>query len=200
MLTIPVAPDTKGLIFDIDGTLVDTMSVHYKASQLACNEYGFDFPLDFFKAYAGVPTLTVFELLMKHLGLPFNGREIGLKKEKLYLELINEVKPLQPVFDIVLQYEGKLPMALGTGATREIAEMTLKAAGILDKFEHIVTFEDVENPKPFPDTFLRCASLIGVEPQYCQVFEDGDAGIKAAIDGGMKATDIRHYVDVTIQI
>ncbi|WP_028978489.1 HAD family hydrolase [Sporocytophaga myxococcoides] len=200
MIEIPISPNTKGLIFDIDGTLVDTMSLHYKASQIACNEYGFDFPLDFFKAYAGVPTLTVFELLIKHLGLNFNGREIGLKKENLYLELVHEVKPLQPVYDIVLKYEGKLPIALGTGATREIAEMTLKAAGILDKFEHIVTCDDVTNPKPAPDTFLQCASLIGIQPKYCQVFEDGDAGIKAAIDGGMMATDIRQYVDVNIQL
>ena len=194
MSKIEVYPQTKGLIFDVDGTLLDTMPVHYKASQIVCNERGFDFPKDFFYESAGIPTIRVFEMLMKKLNLPFDGRELGLLKDEKYLELVDEIKPLKEVFEIVLAYRDKLPMALGTGATREVAQRNLAAAGVADMFEFVVTADDVVNPKPFPDTFLLCAEKMGIDPKYCQVFEDADPGIMAAKTAGMMFTDIREYV------
>lgn len=199
-MAIPVYPATRGLIFDIDGTLVDTMPIHYKASQLVCNSYGFDFPLDFFYKHAGTPTLKVFQMLMAEKGLNLDGITLGLEKEKKYLELLDKdkVKPLPAVYDVVLAYKGKLPMALGTGATHEIAFRTLEAAGLKDQFSIIITADDVKNGKPAPDTFLLCAERMGIAPQFCQVFEDGDAGIEAAKAGGMMVTDIRKYINAPI--
>jgi HAD superfamily hydrolase (TIGR01509 family) len=194
MAEIPVYPTAKALIFDIDGTLVDTMPVHYKASQLICNTHGFDFPLAFFNKHAGIPTEETFELLMKELKLSHDGRALGRMKDLKYIDLMNEVKPLKEVYDIVLKYRGKLPMALGTGATKPVAFKTLEAAGLKGMFDIIITPEDVERPKPAPDTFLLCAERMGIEPQFCQVFEDGDPGIKAAKDGGMMVIDIRKYI------
>jgi beta-phosphoglucomutase-like phosphatase (HAD superfamily) len=194
MAEIPVYSTAKALIFDIDGTLVDTMPVHYKASQMICNELGFDFPIDFFNASAGIPTEEVFEMLIKKLNLSHDGRALGRKKDLKYIDLMNEVKPLKEVYDIVLKYRGKLPMALGTGATKPVAFKTLEAAGLKGMFDIIITPEDVAKPKPAPDTFLLCAERMGIEPQFCQVFEDGDPGIKAAKDGGMMVVDIRKYI------
>jgi beta-phosphoglucomutase-like phosphatase (HAD superfamily) len=196
MAEIPIYPTTRALIFDIDGTLVDTMPVHYKASQLVCNAHGFDFPLDFFNESAGIPTEEVFEMLMKKLKLNFDGRALGKLKDIKYIELMNEVKPLRAVYDIALKFHGVLPMALGTGATKPVAFKTLEAAGLKGMFDIIITPEDVQKPKPAPDTFLLCAKRMGIEPQYCQVFEDGNPGIKAAIDGGMMVVDIRKYINI----
>ena len=189
-----IFPQTKALIFDIDGTLVDTMPVHYKACQIICNQYGFDFPLDFFYAYAGVPTIKCFEILVEQLKLNLNGAELGRMKEEKYVELIHEVKPMKVVYDIALQYKDKLPMGLGTGSTRDIAAKTLASAGIIGMFDIIITADDVKYHKPAPDTFLLCAERMGIEPEYCQVFEDADPGIKAAKGAGMMVTDVRDYI------
>ena len=198
-MTIPVYPESRALIFDIDGTLVDSMPIHYKASKLVCNAYGFDFPLDFFYKHAGTPTLKVFQMLIAEKGLNLDSEELGREKEEKYLELLKEVKPLQAVYNVALEYKDKLPIALGTGATREIAYRTLEAAGLSNQFAIIVTADDVTNGKPAPDTFLLCAKKMGIAPHYCQVFEDGDAGITAALAGGMMVTDIRKYVSATAQ-
>jgi HAD superfamily hydrolase (TIGR01509 family) len=198
MSVIPVFPETQALIFDIDGTLVDSMPVHYKASQIICNSFGFDFPLDFFLANAGTPTEEVFKLLIKKLGLDLDGDAIGKLKDAKYLEIMNEAKPLKEVYDVALQYKNILPMSLGTGATRAVAMQTLEAAGIHHMFDIIVTADDVKKGKPAPDTFLLCAEKMGIEPRFCQVFEDADPGIKAAQSGGMMVTDIRKYVKIKI--
>ena len=193
-MAIPVYPETRGLIFDIDGTLVDTMPIHYKASQIICNSYGFDFPLDFFYKSAGTPTIKVFQMLIANKGLNLDGEKLGIEKDKKYLQLLTEVKPLQPVYDVALAYMDKLPIALGTGATREVAYRTLEAAGLKGQFPIVITADDVLHGKPAPDTFLLCAQKIGIAPDFCQVFEDGDQGITAAITAKMMVTDIRKYI------
>jgi HAD superfamily hydrolase (TIGR01509 family) len=195
---IPVFPETRALIFDIDGTLVDSMPIHYKASQLICNSFGFDFPLDFFLANAGTPTEEVFKLLIKKLGLHLDGDAIGKLKDVKYLELMKEAKPLKEVYEVALKYNRILPIALGTGATRAVAMQTLEAAGIHKMFDIIVTADDVKKGKPAPDTFLLCAEKMGMEARFCQVFEDADPGILAARTAGMMVTDIRQYVKMTI--
>jgi HAD superfamily hydrolase (TIGR01509 family) len=85
-------------------------------------------------------------------------------------------------------------MGCGTGSIREIALKTLKTLALDDLFTVLVTADDVVHPKPAPDTFLQCAEALGVVPEYCQVFEDGDSGLEAARAAGMIATDIRPYV------
>ncbi|MFN3402833.1 MAG: HAD family hydrolase [Cytophagaceae bacterium] len=194
MKKITLGSEIKGIIFDIDGTLVDTMPVHYKACQIVCNKHGFDFPLDYFYAKAGIPTLKVFEMLVKDLGLNLDGINLGREKEKVYLELIHEVKPLTLVHDIALNYYNKLPMALGTGGTRDVAEKTLIAAGVDHLFNILITADDVTKPKPDPETFLLCAEKMNIAPELCVVLEDGDPGLQAALAAGMKSIDVRQYL------
>ena len=119
---------------------------------------------------------------------------VAAEKEHEYFRTIDSTKPINPVLDVLLNYAGKLPIGCGTGGDKKIAYKTLQVIGVIEKVEAIVTCEDVINGKPAPDTFLKCAELLGVEPQYCQVFEDGDPGIEAAIAAGMMVTDIRKYV------
>ncbi len=192
---IRVEKEAKALLFDMDGTLIDTMGTHYKASQIVCNELGFDFPLEYFLEKAGIPTIKVFEMLMEDLELPYDGKELGEKKEAKFVELLSEVKPLDIVADLAISNFQKMPMAICTGGTREIVEKTLKVVAMDKYFEVIITADDVKYPKPHPETFLNAAYQLGVNPKYCQVFEDGEQGIIAGKRAEMIVTDIRPYLE-----
>ena len=191
MISIPSS--TKALIFDIDGTLADTMSVHYEACQIVCKKRGFEFPLEFFLAKAGMPTLVVFKLLMLDLKLPFDGIALGYEKEVVFLSLIHKVKPMPIVADLARQYHGKLPMALGTGGGTEVATKIMQAIGMQDLFNVMISADDVVQPKPHPETFLKGAEFLNIAPEYCLVFEDGQPGIDAAVSAGMPYIDVRPF-------
>ena len=184
----------KALIFDLDGTLADTMPVHYKACQIVCNKYGFDFPEDFFYAEAGKPTLAVFELLMKKLGKDLDGSLLGIEKEAVFLSLIHEVKPLDLIAEIAVFNKGKVPMAIGSGGQRRSVDLTLEAIGMANYFDVIVSCDDVKKFKPNPETFIKAATQMNVAPKDCLVFEDGDLGINAARDGGIMVVDVRQFL------
>lgn len=192
---IEIRNDVKAIIFDLDGTLADTMPLHYEACQIVCNKLGFEFPEDYFYAEAGKPTLEVFENLMNLLNLPHNGAAVGQEKEEIFIQLIPKVKPLKLVEDIAVRYKGKLPMAIGSGGQRHTVELTLKAIGYSDFFQSIVSADDVDQYKPHPDTFLKCAEEMNVDPKDCVVLEDGDPGIEAAIAAGMQYIDVRKYLN-----
>lgn len=194
MTTLTIPSHIEALIFDIDGTLVDTMPTHYKACQLACWKHGFDFPLEFFISQAGKPTLAVFEDLIQKKGLDLDGRQLGIEKELILETLINEFTPMPIIAETALEYFDKLPMALGTGGTKHIATKTIEAVKLQDYFDVVVTADDVEHYKPHPETFLKCAEQLGVEPSACLVFEDGQPGIEAAKSAGMEYLDIREIV------
>ena len=190
---IIITSSTQALIFDIDGTLADTMSIHYEACQIVCRKRGFDFPIDYFYAKAGIPTLSVFVMLMKDLHLPFDGLKLGHEKEEVFLTLIDKVSPMPIVADLAKSYYGKLPMALGTGGGREVATRIMEAIGMLDLFEVMITADDVMFPKPHPETFLKGAEFLKIAPEHCLVFEDGQPGIDAAVAGGMSVVDVRPF-------
>ena len=182
-------------IFDLDGTLADTMPIHYKACQLVCNKNGFDFPEEYFYQEAGKPTIEVFTNLMQELEIKgFNGSELGQEKEKIFLELISMVEPLHIVADIAKSYKGKIPMAIGSGGQRKTVELTLDAINFNNFFDSIVTCDDVEKYKPDPETFLKAAFEMGVDPKDCVVFEDGNPGIEAAKAAGMMVVDVREFL------
>jgi HAD superfamily hydrolase (TIGR01509 family) len=195
---ITVDPKAKGLIFDIDGTISDTMPIHLIAYQETAAEYGFEITSELFYSLSGIPAYQTSCLLKEKFGLDFDPEEFAHKKEYHFLQNIYKAEPIKPVIKIIREYTGKLPMACGTGGTRFYAKKTLELAGVLDSFEHIVTAEDVENHKPHPDTFLKAAELIGVDPEYCQVFEDSPLGIRAAETAGMMATDVTPFYTLKV--
>lgn len=190
---LAVDPKARGLIFDIDGTISDTMPIHLIAYQETASEYGFEITPELFYSLSGIPAYQTSVLLKEKFGLDFDPQEFADKKEYHFLQNICKAEPIQPVIKIIREYTGKLPMACGTGGTRFYAKKTLELAGVLDNFEHIVTAEDVENHKPHPDTFLKAAELIGIAPEFCQVFEDSPLGIRAAETAGMMATDVTPF-------
>jgi len=176
----------EGYIFDCDGTLADSMPLHYKAWCEALQEHECDFPEALFYEFGGIPTERIVELLNERHGHSMDPVETARQKEELFLKLIPQIAPIEPVVSIVNELYGTGPMAVASGGRREIVTKTLTALGILQKFDAIVGAEDTLRGKPFPDPFLLAAERLGVEPGRCLVFEDTGTGIKAAEAAGMK--------------
>lgn len=187
----------KGLIFDLDGTLADTMPYHFDGWKKACLKYGADIDPAFLRKHTGSPGWVIASEIIKKCGLDGTVTIDQIVEEKLdqFYKVQPNVKPIKPVVDIVRKYYQKLPMAVGTGGHREAVIRTLELTGLKKYFNIIVTANDVDNFKPHPETFLKCAELMNVDPAHIEVFEDGDLGIEAARMAGMVATDVRSWYD-----
>ena len=191
-------PKAKGLIFDIDGTICDTMTVHFIAWRQTAAEHFIDFTPELFVEVTGVPAFQTSQYLKKKFNADFDEMAFTLRKEERYEQNMHKAKAILPVVKIIREYKGKLPMACGTGGSQYLAWKTLEIAGVKDCFDHVVAAEDVVNHKPFPDTFLKAAELIGVNPADCEVYEDGQLGLEAAERAGMMSVDVTQFYEVTI--
>ncbi|HLN72505.1 MAG: HAD family hydrolase [Methylococcaceae bacterium] len=195
---LKVNPRAKALIFDLDGTLANTMPIHYIAWKNAAAKYGIDFTIEVFMKLAGIPLYPTVEKLNEMFGKNIDPREMGDIKEAEFEANMHLTPEIKPVTDLVRQWHGKLPMAVGTGGSRRLSLKTLEIIGLKGYFDILVTSEDVSEFKPHPMTFLRCAELMGVDPADCEVFEDGVLGFQAARTAGMMVTDVTQYYEVTI--
>lgn len=191
MRTIEVPPFIKGLIFDCDGTLVDSMPLHMKAWEHVITSRGGLWDFDFFFSKKGMPEETIVDLYNAHFSRAFDPVETVKDKHRFFRAHASEFKPIAHVLDVVLRYRGLLPMAVASGGVRENVDLELEALQIKDLFQAIVTADDDVRPKPSPDIFLEAARRIGVAAEFCQVFEDGDLGLEAARIAGMLPTDVR---------
>lgn len=192
-----IKPGIKGLIFDLDGTLADTMPYHFKGWRIACQKFGADIDTAFLRKHTGTPGWVIADEIIKQCNLEGSVTIEQIMAEKLiqFYKEQHRIKPIIPVVNIVKKYFGKLPMAVGTGGHREAVERTLEVTGLRKYFDIIITANDVDNFKPHPETFLKCAAQMNIEPEFCEVFEDGDLGIEAAKNAGMLATDVRPWYD-----
>jgi HAD superfamily hydrolase (TIGR01509 family) len=176
-----------GYIFDCDGTLADTMPLHFRAWTRLVEESGGAFSEDFFYSLGGRPTEQILELLRDRHGLRIvDPHAAALRKEGYFLELLHEVKPIEPVLDIARRLRGVAPLAVASGGMRQYVELTLQAIGIQEWFGTIVCVEDYLRPKPFPDPFLEAARRLRVSATECLVFEDSPLGVAAAAAAGME--------------
>jgi beta-phosphoglucomutase-like phosphatase (HAD superfamily) len=181
----------KGLIFDCDGTLADTMPLHWRAWQVITARHRIHLPEDRFYALGGVPSRDILKMLSHEQGVPLDAFAVAHEKESEYLPLIAQVEPINTVVGVARENYGKIPMAVASGGTRKIIEQVLKHLGIRNLFQAVVTSEDVVNQKPAPDIFLEAARLIGVPPRFCRAYEDTDLGMQAIRAAGMEAVDVR---------
>lgn len=181
----------KGIIFDCDGTLADTMPLHWRAWQMITQRHNLHFPEDRFYAFGGVPSRDILKLLAEEQGRSLDHIAVAHEKEELFLPLLAEVEPVHAVVEIAKANHGKIPMAVASGGTQKIICMVLEHLNIRHLFDAVVTSEMVKHQKPAPDIFLEAARLIGVEPKFCRAYEDTDLGMQAIRAAGMEAVDVR---------
>jgi beta-phosphoglucomutase family hydrolase len=185
-LVIP-SRDFGGYIFDCDGTLADTMPLHYRAWTRIVAELGGSFPEELFYQLGGKPTAQILRLLRDERGLKVGDvQKAAERKEEYFLEMIHEVKPIEAVLQIVRRWYGIKPLAVASGGFRRQIEQTLDALGIRSLFNAVVCVEDYARGKPFPDPFLEAARRLNVLPTACLVFEDSPLGVQAAEAAGMQ--------------
>ena len=183
--------EIKGLIFDCDGTLADTMPLHWRAWQVITHRYDLTFPVDRFYALGGVPSRDILRMLSAEQNRPLDPIAVSHEKEAAYLRLMSEVTPIQAVVQIARANHGKIPLAVASGGTQPIIEQVLNHLQIRELFTAVVTSEMVTRQKPAPDIFLEAARRIGVSPAHCRAYEDTDLGMQAIRSAGMDAVDVR---------
>lgn len=183
--------DLKGIIFDCDGTLADTMPLHWRAWQAVARRHKFHFPEDRFYSLGGVPSRDILKMLGEEQRVALDHLAVAREKEAEYLPLIAQVEPINTVVGVAREHFGKIPLAVASGGTRAIIEQVLEHLGIRKLFAAVVTSEDVVNQKPAPDIFLEAARRIGVAPEFCRAYEDTDLGMQAIRAAGMEAVDVR---------
>lgn len=193
-MTLEIHPQAKALIFDLDGTLSDSLPVHIASWHVVCEKLNCTFDEHILVEMTGMPTISFAERIKRENNLLIDVEEIVVMKQQEFWRNINHIKPHEAVINLMKGAHGKIPMAVGTGASRQSAMLQMKELVIDHFFEIIVTADDVDRHKPEPDTFLKCAQMLNVEPQFCQVFEDGELGMMAAQTAGMLLTDVRPFV------
>ncbi len=175
------------LIFDMDGTLIDSMGQHLAAWQQACAHFGYPFDISYMNSLGGVPTDSTVDLLNAKFGLTHDKEKVAAYKSACFTELASAPVTIDATVQLLKHWHGKKPLGVGTGAEREHAIEQLTASGLLPKLAAVVTASDVTHGKPAPDTYLKVARLLGVDPSRCVVFEDTHIGLQAATAAGMKA-------------
>jgi len=185
--------EPQGLIFDCDGTLANTMPLHWRAWSLITQRHGLHFPEDRFYALGGVPSRDILKMLAAEQGRSFDHIAVAHEKEEAYLPLMAEVEPIHAVVEIARAHHGKIPMAVASGGTQSIICSVLEHLKIRPLFAAVVTSEMVQNQKPAPDIFLEAARRIGVAPKCCRAYEDTELGLTAIRAAGMDAVDVRQW-------
>jgi len=191
---ISVPPEIKGLIFDCDGTLVDSMPMHMHAWRQAFQQTDNEYDHDLLFSLKGMKETDVIITYNQHHRTNLDPDEMVRIKHGFLSKVIPNVQPINIVVDIARNYHGQMPLAVVSGSPKNIVHPELEAIGIFNLFDTILTADDPFKPKPAPDIFLEAANRMGIEPGRCQVFEDGDPGLESARNAGMLATDIRPFL------
>ncbi len=182
------------IIFDCDGTIADTMPLHYQAWSATLLRHGATMPEAVFYELAGVPTVRIVEILNQRYGYSLHPQQISHEKEVLYEEFLPRLQPVVPVVDFARQCRHRVGMGVASGGLARLVGRTLEILGIADWFSVVCTSEDVSHGKPEPDLFLLTARRLEVSPELCLVLEDADLGLEAARRAGMQSVDVRPWL------
>lgn len=188
-LKLPEGP-FKAYLFDCDGTIADSMPLHYVAWKRVLGEWNCELAEEVFYAWGGMPVAEIIATLNERNGLTMPVEEIQRRKEQLYFDILPELKAVPEVLEHIEFSHGHIPFAVVSGSTRDSVTRSLTALGILDKFETLVCAGDYTRSKPDPEPFLIAAKRLGVKPEQCLVFEDTEMGIQSAIAAGMASVKI----------
>jgi beta-phosphoglucomutase family hydrolase len=177
-------------LFDCDGTIVDSMPLHYLAWKKALAEWNCAFDEQLFYAWGGTTVAEIISLLNKEQGLSMSVERVSSRKENFYRELLPQLRAIPEVMEHIDAQRGRIPFAVVSGSTRESVLASLVSLKLLDRFDTVVCAGDYQKSKPDPECFLLAASKLGVAPETCLVFEDTEMGIQAAAAAGMASVKI----------
>ena len=180
------AGEFRAYLFDLDGTVADTMPQHFIAWTESLADYGASLSESLFYEMGGVPPLKVVSMLNERFGYTLDPETVVADKEVRFLSNIGDVQPIASVLAHIVAQQGRIPMAIVSGSPRDNVEKTLAVLGLTDRFDALVCAEDYTHGKPDPEPFLTAAKLLHVAPEHCLVFEDADAGIASAKAAGMQ--------------
>lgn len=189
-LIAPVPP-YSALIFDCDGTIADTLPVHFQTWTAAFSKFGAELPQAWYHERTGLTAAEFIQAFNQHFGYRLDQSIVDAERQQHFSDLIHQVQEVQAVAAIARANYGNVPMAVASNGQRSVVEATLKAIKLGALFETIVTLEDVTAGKPAPDLFLLAAKRMGVSPDQCIVYEDSDGGLEAAQRAGMRGIDVR---------
>jgi HAD superfamily hydrolase (TIGR01509 family) len=184
-------PGTAALLFDCDGTLVDTMQLHRIVWHQIFGRYGFEMTDEWWEEYANVAVGPFVRAVIPDAA---DALAMQLLEEgnQLFLEALHLLEPIEHVVEIAREFHGRLPMAVVTGGFRDVILPTLDTVGITGLFDPIVTTDDVVDSKPAPDLYLRAMAMLGVDPGQCVAYEDSEIGMASARAAGVGTViDIR---------
>jgi HAD superfamily hydrolase (TIGR01509 family) len=188
-LKLPAGP-FRAYLFDCDGTIADSMPLHYIAWKQALGEWGCSFDENLFYEWGGMPAAEIISTLNRMNGLCMPVHTVAEHKENLYFEQLPQLLPVPEVLQIIEAEHGRIPFAVVSGGRRNSVTSSLTTLGLMDRFVTIVGAEDYTNGKPAPDAYLIAAKRLGVAPKDCLVFEDTDMGIQAATAAGMASVKV----------
>lgn len=185
-------PENKfgAYLFDCDGTIVDSMPLHYLAWKKALSEWKCDFSEELFYKWGGMPVAEVISTLNRERGLQMPVEEVEHQKENLYYEFLPQLKAIPEVLEHIEAQRGRIPFAVVSGSTRESVIASLTVVKLLDRFDTLVCAGEYKKSKPDPEAFLMAAAKLRVAPAACLVFEDTDMGIQAAHAAGMASVKV----------
>jgi HAD superfamily hydrolase (TIGR01509 family) len=181
----------RALIFDCDGTLADTMPAHARAWVATYRAAGLELTEQPFLDMGGLPNQAIIETLNQQYGLALDIAATQEDKEQRYLDMLHAIVEITAVADIARAHQGRVPMAVASSGLGRIVHQTLTITGLLPLFDVVVTADDVSQGKPSPEIFLLAAARLGVAPEECVIYEDGDPGLEAARRAGIRAVDVR---------
>jgi HAD superfamily hydrolase (TIGR01509 family) len=177
-------------LFDCDGTITDSMPLHYIAWTKALGAWNCTFDEDLFYALGGMPTDQIVRLLNERQGLRMPVEAVTQQKEDKFFELLPQLKVVPEVLEHIEAQHGRIPLAVVSGGSREAVTASLALVNLLDRFNTLVCSEDYTKAKPDPEAYLVAATRLGVPPAACLVFEDTDMGIQAATAAGMPSVKV----------
>lgn len=177
-------------LFDCDGTIVDSMPLHYMAWKKALAEWNCTLEERLFYALGGTPVAEIVALLNEKHGLSMPVEGVSTRKESVYMELLPQLKSVAEVVEHIDAQHGRIPFAVVSGSTRESVMASLSSLKLLEKFDVMVCAGEYKKSKPDPECFLLAAAKLGVAPEACLVFEDTEMGIQAATAARMASVKV----------
>lgn len=180
----------KAYLFDCDGTIADSMPLHYVAWRNVLGQWGCEFDEEIFYAWGGMPVAEIISTLNQRHGLAMPVEEVSKRKEEAYYAALPQLKAVPEVLEHIEDQFGQIPFAVVSGSTRDSVVASLESLKILDRFDTLVCAGDYTKSKPDPEPFLMAARKLGVAPESCLVFEDTDMGVQAATAAGMASVKV----------